>query len=313
MKFEVPENFYKEEVRNDFLVTSEMKHCWASELKILSVIDDICQRHQIKYFAHFGTLLGAIRHKGFIPWDDDIDIAFMREDYNKFQSVVSSELPDGLYFRSFWNSDRMNIFPEVANGNSYADLGHIDTDYFCGCPYITGIDIYPIDWMPDNPESQKLQSRLLALALAGIGVWQQAKSSKQDRNDILQKIKDVMGIEIDTSKDVLPQLYGLADSIIGMYGADDGCSRAGLQFNRFNGNTSADYSIPIENFESVIYQPFEFIKIPVPVGYKAVLEEHYGDDYMTFHNGQAAHDYPFYGKQKKYMKKHHIKKGVDYE
>lgn len=305
MRLEIPEDFYKEEVRNDFLITSEMKHCWASELKILSVIDDICQKHQIKYFAYYGTLLGAIRHKGFVPWDDDIDIAFLREDYDKFQKVVESELPEGLYFRSFWNSDRMNIFPEISNGNSYADLGKIDLDYFCGCPYITGVDIYPIDWMPDNPESQKLQSRLLSLALVALGVWQQKKSSNQDKQEILEKIKQVMGVEIDTSKDVVRQLYGLADSIIGMYGANDGCSRAGAQFIRFAGNTSADYSIPRECFEPLISQPFEFIKIPVPNGYDAALTMHYGD-YMTIVKGFSAHGYPFYSGQKKYMKKHHL-------
>lgn len=301
MKLDIPEDFYKEEIRNDFLITSEMKHCWASELRILSVIDDICKRHQIKYFAYFGTLLGAIRHKGFIPWDDDIDIAFLREDYDRFQKVVEGELPEGLYFRSFWNSDRMSIFPEVTNGNSYSDLGKIDLDYFCGCPYITGIDLYPIDWMPDNPESQKLQSRLLSLALVALGIWQQKGSSDEDKREILDKINKVMGIEIDTSSDVVRQLYGLADSIIGMYGVDDGCSRAGAQINRFKGNTSEDFSIPRENFEELIYQPFEFTEIPVPIGYDAALRRDYGD-YSIMIKGLSAHGYPFFSNQKEYLK-----------
>ncbi len=307
MKLDIPEDFYKEEIRNDFLITSEMKHCWASELKIFSVIDDICQKHQIKYFAYFGTLLGAIRHKGFVPWDDDIDIAFLREDYDRFQKVVDSELPEGLYFRSFWNSDRMNIFPEVSNGNSYEDLGKIDLDYFCGCPYITGVDIYPIDWMPDDPESQKLQSRLLSLALAALGIWQQKGTPDEDRQEILNKIKQVMGVEIDPSSDVVRQLYGLADSIIGMYGADDGCSRAGTQYKRFRGNTSEDFSIPRECFETLIYQPFEFIEIPVPGGYDAALTRQYGD-YMKMVRGASAHGYPFFSKQKEYLKSHGLLK-----
>ncbi|MGN0240803.1 MAG: phosphorylcholine transferase LicD [Candidatus Weimeria sp.] len=300
MKLEIPEDFYREEIRNDFLITSEMKHYWASELRILSVIDDICQKHHIKYFAYYGTLLGAIRHKGFVPWDDDIDLAFLREDYDRFLQVVSSELPDKLYFRSFWNSDRLKIFPEISNGNSFSDLGRIDLDYFCGCPYISSIDICPIDWMPDDPESQNLQTSLLYLAVVALMAWQQKGFSVEDRVSIIKKINQTMGVEIDISKNVIRQLYALGDSIIAMYGANDGCSRAGTLYKRFYGNVSADFSIPRECFESVVYQPFEFIEIPVPVGYDAVLTRHYGD-YMTMKQGLSSHDYPVFLKQKEYL------------
>lgn len=305
MKLDFPDDFFEPEVRKDFLVSSEMKHCWASELRILSVIDDICTKHGIRYFAYYGTLLGAIRHHGFVPWDDDIDIGFLREDYDHFQQVVEQELPEGLYFRSFWNSDRRNIFPEIANGRSYEDLGKIDLDYFFGCPYITGVDIYPMDWLPDNPERQNLQSALLSLALASLAIWQQPTSTEDDRQNALKKIKKVMDIDIDTSSDVIAQLYGLVDSIMGMYGADDGCSKVGAQLVRFYGNTYSDYTIPRECFEPLIYSPFEFIQIPIPNGYDAALKMHYGD-YMEMVRGGSAHGYPFFARQKEYMKEHHI-------
>jgi len=66
------------------------------QIKILKAVIDICDRHNIIYYAFYGTLLGAIRHKGFIPWDNDIDIAMTREEYNKFLNFVS-ELPSNLF------------------------------------------------------------------------------------------------------------------------------------------------------------------------------------------------------------------------
>ena len=63
-------------------------------VKILLNIDSICQKHRINYWIDFGTLLGAVRHNGFIPWDDDIDITMPREDYNRFLTVAQEELGD---------------------------------------------------------------------------------------------------------------------------------------------------------------------------------------------------------------------------
>lgn len=70
------------------------------ELEILVEIDRICKKHGIKYWIDFGTLLGAVRHGGFIPWDDDLDISMYRPDYRKFQEVAPKELPDWLFLQN---------------------------------------------------------------------------------------------------------------------------------------------------------------------------------------------------------------------
>ena len=83
----VPSSFLQEETICDFFVDSTRKKVWAIELDILIEFDRICKKHGLKYFLMCGTLLGAIRHKGFIPWDDDIDVAMPRDDFNKLNTL----------------------------------------------------------------------------------------------------------------------------------------------------------------------------------------------------------------------------------
>ena len=73
---------------------SVLKKLHSEEVKILDEIVRICKKNNIEYFLIGGTLLGAIRHKGFIPWDDDLDIAMPREDYEKFLKTAEKELQE---------------------------------------------------------------------------------------------------------------------------------------------------------------------------------------------------------------------------
>ena len=98
-------SFFEDEIRDGFFVPSEMKRAWAAELEVLSEIDKICKKHNIKYFADWGTLLAAVRHEGFIPWDDDLDITMKREDYCRFMEIAQTELPEGFSAYNFRNHD----------------------------------------------------------------------------------------------------------------------------------------------------------------------------------------------------------------
>lgn len=87
-----------------------MKRAWAAELEVLSEIDKICKKHNIQYFADWGTLLAAVRHEGFIPWDDDLDITMKREDYHRFMEIAQTELPEGFFAYDFRNHDDFWLF-----------------------------------------------------------------------------------------------------------------------------------------------------------------------------------------------------------
>lgn len=76
--------------------TYDLSAVHQASLKILKEVDRICRKHHIQYLLDSGTLLGAVRHKGFIPWDDDADLAFTRENYEKFAKVAEKELPEGM-------------------------------------------------------------------------------------------------------------------------------------------------------------------------------------------------------------------------
>ena len=67
-----PEEYFEDEVRDGFYVPSMIKRAWATELDVLDEVDRICRKYNITYYAEWGTLLGAIRHAGYVPWDDDL-------------------------------------------------------------------------------------------------------------------------------------------------------------------------------------------------------------------------------------------------
>ena len=76
-------------------------------------IDEICKRNDIPYFLNGGSALGAVRHKGFIPWDDDFDIGMMYEDYIRFISVLKKELPSDKYVFQCFQTDRRFVVREL--------------------------------------------------------------------------------------------------------------------------------------------------------------------------------------------------------
>lgn len=94
-------DLYKDEIRCNFLVTSARKKIWQVDMYLLREVDRICRKHDITYFADYGTLLGAVRHKGFIPWDDDIDLVMLRPDYEKFKLVAQHELDAPIFFSEY--------------------------------------------------------------------------------------------------------------------------------------------------------------------------------------------------------------------
>ena len=77
----------------------DLKRIWKTETEIYQAIEKICEDHRLRYYAAYGTVIGALRHKGFIPWDDDMDVCMPRRDYEAFLKYAEKELPEkmGIY------------------------------------------------------------------------------------------------------------------------------------------------------------------------------------------------------------------------
>ena len=126
----------------------QLKKLQAIELELLLEFDRIFRKHNIRYTLTGGTLLGAVRHKGFIPWDDDADVSMLREEYERFRSVCTKELGEDFYFQDMRNTEGYRW--------GYGKLRKKGTlflrEHQEHMPYDQGvfIDIFPRDGVPDN-------------------------------------------------------------------------------------------------------------------------------------------------------------------
>lgn len=116
-------------------------------LEMLIIIDTICKKHNIPYWLSSGTLLGAARHKGFIPWDDDLDIEMLREDYLKLMKILPQELPNDMVLQNNEiDPNYIFIFAKVRDKRSYLEEPHSYDRIFRERGIF--IDIFPLEKIP---------------------------------------------------------------------------------------------------------------------------------------------------------------------
>lgn len=300
-----PKEYFQEEIRDDFKVDTTMKTVWAAELEVLNEIVRVCRKYRIPWYMAYGSLLGTVRHEGFIPWDDDMDIWMLRADYMRFLSVAQEELPDGYLLKSPLLEEG---YPEFHSCVLNSDSISIEPEHlrrFHGCPFVVGVDIFPIDVLPDRPDPMQLK-----LFQA---VRQCALMVKEGRRDeevelLVQLIEKRCDVSIgrdywkypDSDKERLELvggLWGLANEIA-MWHEGESSRKICMYPEYFK------YERKYERawFGETEWHSYEGFRVPVPVGYDAILRVNYGD-YMQKIQNAAAHDYPFYKKQIEELRK----------
>lgn len=235
-------------------------------LAYLLEVDRICKKHNIKYFLGGGTLLGAIRHHGFIPWDDDADIMMLREDYDKFCKIAADEMPPSMTFQT--NKNDKNCFYEFAkfrlNDTIFATgFAKEHKDMHNGLAF----DIFCHDKTANSRLGQKIHLGMTLFTRALVfNKWNNRKAENGSK---------IQSFVTNFCKAVFPIRFSLwlENKTISFFKRKKNAKYLydGMGRNIYNG------SFPIEYLDEVAYADFEGYKLPVPKEYDKYLTFLYGD------------------------------------
>ena len=296
-RIELTEQFYEDEVREGFYIPSCIKQAWGAQIQVLNEIDRVCRELGIKYFAGMGTYIGAVRHGGFVPWDDDLDICMLRDDYNKFLEEGVALLPDGFEVYNLRNREEHTLFLAnvVAKNRICFEAEHLEK--FHGFPYIVAIDVFIIDYLSNDEKKQQLMQLKAQYVLRISDEIRKLGLGGDELRLKLDKLNKDLGITIpgDLSDNKIRQLLDLkAEELFASFlGEKDKAERIaqlmplGLDGRAIMPKFYCSRSVDI---------PFETGTIPVPLIYDDTLRRYYGDYMKIYH--ASAHGYPFFEKSK---------------
>ncbi len=276
------------EQREDFYVQPLMIRAWRSQIEILKEIDRICRKHQITYILSSGSFLGAVRHHGFIPWDDDLDIEMTRPNYDRFRKIALSELQPPFFLGDCMRTDSVfeSLIMRVVNTDKPFCLEQDFLNRFSGCPYQMGVDIFCMDMLPDDPEAASEMTNLVTMANGVTYQWD--NFSDADRTEILTSLTQATGYHFVSGTSIKQQCVRLADQISGLY---SDMTHGSLTLVYYYAEHSS-FVIPSEFYEDIIYVPFEDIHVPILRDYDYYLSHLYGPNYTQPQKFTGVHEYP---------------------
>lgn len=238
------------------------------ELLLAKELDRICKKYDLKYFMLAGTLLGAIRHKGFIPWDEDMDFGMMRSDYEKFLEVAPQELDPQVFFLQTLDSD--DHYPKA-----YAKLRLVNThikEYtmrHCDCMDGIFIDLFPMDFVPADVQAQKKAQKQRFL-------WNAMLDFKCGNDSILNH-KEVIRKTLRFTSHFFSRKH-MVNKKKEIYGHADDQPTAQIVTAQGSYGYFKEI-IPYAYTKEIIYYPFEDLQLPGFKDYDGYLTSFY-HDYM---------------------------------
>lgn len=245
-----------------------------ANLKILKEIDRICRKYDIQYLLDAGTLLGAVRHQGFIPWDDDADVAFTRENYERFARVVRKELPEGMEFlepRQLRSGTAFYDFtPRILYLNSRTHEEGEEMEFYEGKLNHLWVDLFIQDALPENKAAAAC-TRLMQTAIYGLAMGHRYHLD-YSKYGLVNKL--FVGT-LSTIGKLIPMR--LIRRMQRMVAVKDNKKKSGL---RYYSNYQPDYlyvTLKKEWSDEIVDLPFEDTVLMAPKEWHQVLTWIYGD------------------------------------
>lgn len=246
-------------------------------ISMLADFDSVAKKHAIDYILAYGSVLGAIRHKGFIPWDDDLDIYLSRDDWNKLKNIFSSEMEDKYILEGPGYNDKLlrQTFGKIyLKGTELVEFMDMNSPY----THSIYIDIFVLDNVSTNPVVRIFDSYFAKVMKFVIN----SQTYYKYPNPVLNKIK-----KTSFSAKIYFNFRATLGFLTSFASHSAWCNWFDEFFSRHHSKTGflTQSSWSKEIFESSIYFPpskgvFEGLEVNLPRNPDLYLKKSYGDDYM---------------------------------
>ena len=243
---------------------TDIREIQQMELGIMEYIHEICQKIGVKYFLAYGSLIGAVRHKGFIPWDDDMDICMLREDYEKLQNYLIVN-PDERYEVMSYKNNLNYVYPfmKVQDNQTYLLEEDVRIDSNMGIY----VDIFPVDGYEDDSVFKDKMTRLIKKRQLSCYTFKGITNTKSLLNSLIRYISVIVFYFTNTNKYI-----GGIDELAKSRKVDD--------YELVDYLIYKDMHKPVwkrEWLEQTIMGVFEGKEFMIPKNYHEILTSDYGD------------------------------------